>query len=147
MPPPSTLEAQVVRFADRIAYINHDIDDAIRAGVLAPDELPPAALDGPRATPTPSASTRSCSDLVDTERGRPRSGCPPEVFRAIDALRDFMFEQVYLRPEAREEHEKAMQLLRDLFRYFLEHPDELPPEYHRRRATCRPAWSRTSSRA
>ena len=52
------------------------------------------------------------------------------MFRALDDLRDFMFEQVYLRAGAREEHEKAVKLLRDLFQYFLEHPDEMPPEYH-----------------
>jgi len=53
------------------------------------------------------------------------------VFRALDELRDFMFAEVYLRASALEDHEKAVKLIRDLFGYFLEHPDELPPEYHR----------------
>ena len=72
------------------------------------------------------------TDLVDHERRTSRrSGCRPPVFSALDALRDFLFEQVYMREGARSEHEKAVRLIRDLFAYFLEHPEEMPPEYHR----------------
>ena len=55
----------------------------------------------------------------------------PQVFTALDTLRDFMFEQVYLREGTREDHEKAVKLIRELFAYYLEHPDQLPAEYHR----------------
>ena len=129
MPPPSTLEAQVVRFADRIAYINHDIDDAVRAGVLQTDELPGSALDVLGRTHPLRISTL-VRDLVAASEDQPEITLSPAVFRALDELRDFMFAEVYLRAGAREEHDKAMKLLRDLFQHFLDHPDELPPEYH-----------------
>ena len=130
MPSPATQEAQVVRFADRIAYINHDVDDAIRAGVLAPEELPPRALEVLGHTHTERINTL-VTDLFERSEGQPEVRLSPEVFGALDELRDFMFAEVYLRANAREEHEKAVKLLRDLFAYFLEHPDELPPEYRR----------------
>ena len=129
MPPPSTLEAQVVRFADRIAYLNHDIDDALRAGVLSADELPASALEVLGDTHARRIDTL-VNDLVDQSWDQPEVRLSERVFRALDELRDFMFEQVYLRAGAREEHEKAVKLLRDLFHHFVEHPDELPQEYH-----------------
>jgi dGTPase len=130
MPAPATLEAQVVRFADRIAYINHDIDDAVRAGVLAESELPGAAVDVLGRTHAARINTL-VTDLVGRSTDGPEVRLSPAVFRALDELRDFMFAEVYLRTGAREDHEKATKLLRDLFGYFLEHPDELPGEYHR----------------
>ena len=130
MAPPSTLEAQVVRFADRIAYINHDIDDAMRAGVLALEELPRSAIEVLGRTHSDRIDAL-VTDLVASSEDHAEILLSPEVFRALDELRDFMFAEVYLRAGARDEHEKAMKLLRDLVQYFLEHPDELPPEYHR----------------
>jgi dGTPase len=130
MPAPATLEAQVVRFADRIAYVNHDVDDAVRAGVLLPGELPARVLDvlGPTHSERINALV---TDLVATSDGLPEVSLSPPVFGALDELRDFMFEQVYLRESARAEQEKAIELVRSLFGYYLEHPDEVPPEYHR----------------
>jgi dGTPase len=130
MPPPSTLEAQVVRFADRIAYVNHDVDDALRAGVLEPGELPPGPLDILGRTPSARVNTLVL-DLIEQSDGKPDVRLSELVARALDELRDFMFAEVYLREGAREDHEKAVKLLRELFEYFLEHPEQLPPEYHR----------------
>jgi dGTPase len=130
MPPPSTLEAQVVRFADRIAYLNHDLDDAVRAGVLSPGELPAAPLAVLGQTHSERISTL-VTDLVTQSQDQAEIRLSPEVFTALDTLRDFMFEQVYLREGTREDHEKAVKLIRDLFAYYLEHPDQLPAEYHR----------------
>lgn len=130
MPPPSTLEAQVVRFADRIAYLNHDVDDALRAGVLDLAELPPEAIEVLGATHAERINTLVL-DLVSQSEGRAEIRLSDEVFGALDRLRDFMFAEVYLRESSRAEHEKAVKLLRDLFAYFLEHPGELPEEYHR----------------
>jgi len=130
MPPPSTLEAQVVRFADRIAYLNHDLDDAVRAGVLSPGELPAAPLAVLGQTHSERISTL-VTDLVTQSQDQPEIRLSPEVFTALDTLRDFMFEQVYLREGTREDHEKAVKLIRDLFAYYLEHPEQLPAEYHR----------------
>jgi dGTPase len=128
MPPPSTMEAQIVRYADRIAYINHDIDDAIRAGVLAQDELPGSSLQVLGSTHGDRIASL-VRDLVTATGEGDEVRLSPPVFRAMDDLRDFMFNEVYLREGARQEHDKAMHLLRDLCRYFAEHPDEMPAEY------------------
>ena len=129
MPEPSTLEAQIVRFADRIAYVNHDIDDALRAGVLEAGELPTGPLDVLGHTHSQRIDTL-VRDLVMTSEDQDRIRLSPPVFTALDALRDFMFAEVYVRESARSEHEKAVKLIRDLFRHYLDHPEELPPEYH-----------------
>ena len=130
MPPPATPEAQLVRFADRVAYVNHDVDDAVRAGVLGPDELPAAALEVLGRT-HPERIDRLVGDLVASSGDGPEIRMSDEVFRALDTLRDFMFERVYLRDEARTEQEKAIALVRTLFAYYLDHPEQIPQEYHR----------------
>jgi len=130
MPPPSTLEAKIVRFADRIAYVNHDVDDAIRAGVLRADELPAGPLEVLGTTHSARINTL-VSDLVEQSDGKPDIRLSSPVFRALDDLRDFMFAEVYLREGAHEDHDKAVKLLRDLFEHYLEHPDELPAEHQR----------------
>jgi dGTPase len=128
-PMPATLEAQLVRFADRIAYINHDIDDAVRAGVLEEPELPADAVRVLGATHSDRIDTL-VSDLVGESDGRDEIALSAPVFAALDTLRDFMFSEVYLRESARDDHERATKLIRDLFAYFLDRPDEMPSEYH-----------------
>jgi dGTPase len=130
MPAPSTAEAHVVRFADRIAYVNHDVDDAVRAGVLREDELPAEAVEVLGRTHS-ARIDRLVTDLVERTGDGPDVHLSDEVFRALDALRDFLFERVYLRDEARAEQDKAIGLVRTLFTHFLDHPDEVPEEYHR----------------
>jgi len=130
MPAPSTLEAQVVRFADRIAYINHDVDDALRAGVIEPAELPDGALEVLGGTHAERVNTL-VTDLVDRSEGSPEVGMSDEAFRALDTLRDFLFERVYLRDEARSEQDKAIAMVRSLFAHYLDHPEQVPEEYHR----------------
>ncbi len=98
--------------------------------MLRPQELPA----GPLRTLGPSHSERInalVTDLVTSSEGRSEISLSPPVFAALDELRDFMFEQVYLRTGARDEQEKAIAVVRALFGWFLEHPDELPAEYHR----------------
>ena len=130
MPQPATPEAQVVRFADRIAYVNHDVDDAVRAGVLGTDELPAEAVEVLGATHSQRID-RLVTDLVRQSADGSEIRLSDEVFRALDAMRDFMFERVYLRDEARSEQDKAISLVRTLFAHYLDHPDEVPQEYHR----------------
>jgi dGTPase len=130
MPPPSTLEAQIVRFADRIAYVNHDVDDAIRAGILDPSELPREATGVLGAEHRDRVNTL-VTDLVSTSEDSAEIRLSDAVFRALDLMRDFMFDSVYLRAEAHTEQDKAIALVRALFSHYLEHPDEVPPEYHR----------------
>jgi dGTPase len=130
MPQPSTLEAQLVRYADRIAYVNHDIDDAVRAGVLGADELPSAAV-GILGRSYSARIDALVTDLVTTSAEGPEIGLSERVFAALDEMREFLFERVYLRDEARAEQEKAISLVRTLFAHYLDHPAEVPEEYHR----------------
>jgi dGTPase len=130
MPPPSTPEAQLVRFADRIAYVNHDVDDAVRAGVIEQAELPAAPLEVLGATHSSRINTL-VTDLVGRSADGPEIGLSDDVFRALDALREFLFDHVYLRDEARSEQDKAISMVRSLFAHYLDHPEEVPQEYHR----------------
>jgi dGTPase len=130
MPPPATLEAQVVRLADRIAYINHDIDDAVRAGVLDAGDLPGRPIGVLGLTHGERIDTL-VTDLVDRSADAPQVSLSEEIFQALDEMREFMFERVYLRDEARSEQEKAIGLVRTLFSYYLDHPEAVPAEYHR----------------
>ena len=129
MPQPSTPEAQIVRFADRIAYVNHDVDDAIRAGVLGEADLPSDAIDVLGRSHAQRINTL-VTDLVE-HSGGPDVALSDDVFRALDVLRGFLFDRVYLRDEARAQQDKAIGLVRTLFAHYLDHPEEVPEEYHR----------------
>jgi dGTPase len=122
---PATLEGKIVRLVDRIAYINHDIDDALRAGVLAPEDLPVEEL----AILGPTGSSRIDAlvhDLVEHSEAAGDIVQGELIGRAMLSLRSFMFEHVYLGPRARAEHKKIERVLQGLFAYYCEHPGELP---------------------
>jgi dGTPase len=128
MPLPSTLEGQVARFADRIAYVNHDVDDAIRAGLLDPGDLP-KNVTGVLGSSHGQRIDTLVSDLVTVSEDAEEVRLSGPVLDALEALRDFLFERVYLRPEAADEQRKAVELVRSLFSYYLEHPEAVPAEY------------------
>jgi dGTPase len=128
MPSPATAEAQVVRLADRLAYVNHDIDDAIRAGILTEDDLPEDAVAVLGRTHGDRIHTL-VTDIVDTSADGHEIGMSDAVAEALDALRTFMFERVYLREESSVEQEKAVGVIRALFSHYLDNPDDVPPEY------------------
>jgi dGTPase len=128
MPMPGTLEAQVARFADRIAYVNHDLDDAVRAGIIAPADLPPAAA-AVLGTEYARRVDTLLLDLVATSEDATEIALSAPVLEALDRLRGFLFERVYLRTEAQEEHQKAIGVVRSLFAYYRDHPQDVPPEY------------------
>ncbi|MDR2515129.1 MAG: deoxyguanosinetriphosphate triphosphohydrolase [Christensenellaceae bacterium] len=128
---PSTLEGRVVSIADRIAYINHDIDDALRAGVLRQSELPAELL----AVLGDSHGKRidtMIRDIIKSSYGRPTIEMSAEVGEATDALRSFMFREVYERETVKGEEIKAARMLRALFGYYGEHLAQLPPEFQPR---------------
>lgn len=127
-PLPATLEGQVARFADRIAYVNHDVDDAVRAGVLRAEDLPSRALEVLGRTHSGRIEALVL-DLVGRSEGGDHIALSEPVLEALDLLRDFLFERVYLRAEARAEQEKAIGLVRSLVAYYLEHPESMPAEY------------------
>jgi dGTPase len=124
---PATLEGKIVRLVDRIAYINHDIDDALRAGVLAPEELPSGEIEVLGATGS-ARIDRLVHDLVEHSEPAGDIVQGDEVGGAMLRLRAFMFERVYLGPTARAEHERIERVLRGLFDWYCEHPQELPNE-------------------
>jgi dGTPase len=122
---PATLEGKIVRLVDRIAYINHDIDDALRAGVLVPDDLPAReiAILGDTGS---DRIDRLVHDLVEHSEVAGDIVQGDEVGGAMLRLRSFMFQRVYLGEAARQEHARIERVLRGLFEWFCEHPDELP---------------------
>ncbi len=122
---PGTLEGRVVRLVDRVAYINHDIDDAIRAGILAAEDLPAQEIEllGPTGARRIDTLVR---DVVETSRRAGDIEQSEEVGGAMLRLRKFMFERVYLATEARSEHERVRRTLHALFEHYLHHPDEVP---------------------
>ena len=130
MPMPSTLEGQVARFADRIAYVNHDVDDAIRAGILSPEDLPQEVVSVLGRTHGERIDTL-VADLVSQSEGAEEIRLSPRVLQALGQLRDFLFETVYLRRAARTEHEKALGVVRALLEHYLGRPEAVPQEYRR----------------
>ena len=126
---PETLEGRVVAVADRIAYVNHDIDDAIRAGLLEEDDLPASthALLGPDHS---SRIQTLVLDMVETSSGADDVGMSEPVWEAMMELRKFLFDRVYTSPMVMAEVQKGSHLLAELFDYYVEHPEEVPEEYH-----------------
>ncbi len=122
---PRTLEGRIVRLVDRIAYINHDIDDAVRAGVLDPGELPagPIAALGDTG---PRRIDALVHDLVETSERQGEIVQGTESGPAMSALRAFMFERVYLGPAAQREAERIAFVIRTLFDRLCAHPEEIP---------------------
>jgi dGTPase len=118
-PMPRTLEGRIVRIVDRIAYLNHDLDDAIRAGVLRESDLPSGPIR--ELGPTPSRRIdRLVQDLVATSREREDIVQGDAAGQAMDELRTWMFEHVYLAPDAQDQHRRAHDLVRRLFDHHLE---------------------------
>ncbi len=121
---PVTLEGQIVRFADRIAYINHDIDDAVRAELITPADLPqePLSLLGGTGGDRIDVLVH---DLVDTSYETGTVVQSPEVARAMSELRDFLFQTVYPQSLQRAGERRVRHVITNLMQYFLEHPEEL----------------------
>ena len=136
-----TMEGRIVRVADRIAYINHDIDDALRAGVLKREEIPAHLTRVLGQKRSERINTLVRSIVAHTEEGVLSMG--EEVQAAFLELHDFMFERVYFNPLAKGEEKKVPGLIAGLYNHFLENPMELPLEYQAvswqegmERATC-----------
>lgn len=125
---PATLEGCVVSLADRIAYINHDIDDAMRAGVLRESDLPEECVRILGNSHGKRINTMIL-DVVAQSYGKPIVTMSEAVYAQFDALRDFMFEHVYKNPVAKSEEEKAKRMIRELFAYYLQHTELLTGEY------------------
>ncbi len=121
-----TLEGRIVKLADRIAYINHDIDDAIRGGVLREESLPPDVRRILGESKSKRINTLVLSAIRNT---KDEVALDDDVQAAFDILHEFMFDRVYTNPVCKSEEKKAIAMIEQLFSFFVEHPDELPNEY------------------
>lgn len=126
----STLEGVIVKYADRIAYINHDIDDACRAGIMTKEDIPAEI----RKVLGDSHSVRintMVSSVIEASTDKPEITMTEEVGEAMQELRSFLFDAVYRNPIAKGEEAKAKEMLARMFDYFKEHPEKMPPLYVR----------------
>jgi dGTPase len=127
-PPPSTPEGWVCRFADRIAYLAHDVQDAVRAGVLDSADVPQPYRDA-FGEPGRAWIESMVNQVVDDSVAAGHVTMDPGVLEQMTELRTWMFDNVYLRPEARSQAERAVRVIQDLVRWFSDHPDEIAAAY------------------
>ena len=125
---PHTLEGQIVQLSDKIAYINHDIDDAIRGGILTEADLPRAYTDVLGHTTRMRLNTM-IHDVVTHSMDQPRIIMSERVREATMGLRRFLFENVYQNPVAKGEETKAIGMIQNLYAYYLDHMDQIPRQY------------------
>jgi dGTPase len=125
---PETLEGQIVRTSDRIAYINHDIDDAMRAGILTEADIPHDLAEILGSSHSARINTL-VTDMIDNTAETGVLGMRPEIADAMDRLRQFMFEHVYTNPVAKGEEVKAKEIIRRLYEYYNDHPEALPADF------------------
>ena len=125
---PATLEGRIVRLVDRVAYINHDIDDALRAGILRSEDLPAREIEllGPTGSLRIDTLVR---DIVDQSEAAGDIVQSEEIGMAMLRLRKFMFERVYLGPDARREHDRVERAMRGLFDHYVEQPEATLPSW------------------
>ena len=130
-PSAQTFEGRVLRYADKIAYINHDIEDAIRAGVLTEEDIP---FDIKYVLGRTKSDRITALVMNIVENSADDITMSPEMQKTYERLISFMFEAVYRNPKAKGEEGKAQDMLRSLFEYFQKHPDELPDDFQSIRA-------------
>ncbi len=132
----NTLEGEVCKIADIVAYINHDIGDAVRAGIITENDLPPSATTVLGHSHSQRINTM-VGDIIDHSwsasghgtSDKPEIGMSSQVLEATNTLRGFLFERVYNLRSAEEEADRAREVIRSLYEYFNNHEDKLPPEY------------------
>jgi len=125
---PSTFEGQVVQISDKIAYMNHDVDDAVRAGILSPKDLPEFASKILGATPSIRIDFL-VRNLVEYTSSNPQKvALSPEISQTMSDLRTFMFENVYVHQLHAKERDKIDTMLHLLFEHYMAHPNKLPRE-------------------
>lgn len=125
---PETLEGQIVRKSDQIAYINHDIDDAMRAGILTNQDIPREIADVLGETHRERINSL-VTDMIFHTRRTGELGMTAEIDQAMEALRSFMFERVYKNPKAKGEEAKARDILKRLYEYYIRHPEAIPADF------------------
>lgn len=125
---PETLEGQIVRRSDQIAYVNHDIDDAIRAGVLSDEDIPKSISRVLGHHHSQRINTLTC-DMIRTSLEAGQIMLSPHVDTALRELRSYMFDKVYRNPVVKGEEIKAQNMLKRLYEYYFENPEALPSDF------------------
>ncbi|WP_313527058.1 deoxyguanosinetriphosphate triphosphohydrolase [Anaerotignum sp.] len=136
---PTTMEGQVVQLSDKIAYTNHDIDDAVRAGMLLPEDIPEGivALIGRTSSSRINSMIR---DTITNSTGIHEIRMSQQMRETLTNLRAFMFQKVYMSQVAIEEHEKAEKIIGDLYDYYMNHPDVMEGEFLQLLQEGEPLW-------
>jgi len=125
---PATLEGKIVRLSDKIAYVNHDIDDAVRGHIIEEKDIPEAYTDI-LGNSLSSRLNTMIHDIVSNSEGKDDIIMSDKVYDTMQALRKFMFENVYTNPIAKGQEKKAEKMLIDMFEYYVEHPEAIPEEH------------------
>lgn len=128
---PSTLEGQIVKLCDKIAYINHDIDDAIRGKIITGDDIPQEFTDILGSGLGERLDTLT-HDIISNSYNRNQITMSPEIAKAMYRLREYMFESVYTNKKAKSQEEQAERMIEQLFEYYITHLELLPEEYYHR---------------
>ena len=126
---PETMEGQIVRRSDQIAYVNHDIDDALRAGILTEADIPASILKTLGRSHSQRINTLVC-DIIQSSLDAGQICLSPAVDQTLKDLRSFMFERVYRNPLAKGEEGRARDMLQRLYIYYCAHPEALPVDFH-----------------
>ena len=125
---PATLEGQIVRLSDKIAYVNHDIDDAVRAGIMNEEELPKELRKVLGNSKRERLNTLT-HDVIVNSMDKPKICMSEEVREALMELRAYMFTHVYENPLAKGEEDKAIRMVEDLYSYYETHMEKMPEQY------------------
>ena len=125
---PETLEGRIVRWADRYAYVNHDIDDAVRAGILTDEDIPRSIAKVLGISHSQRINSLVC-DTITTSREAGDICLSPKVEKALQDLREFMFQHVYRNPVAKSQEVKARGMLQRIYEYYYKHPEALPDDF------------------
>lgn len=129
---PETLEGQVVRVSDVIAYVNHDLDDALRAGIIKEEQIPARIIEVLGKLHA-TRIDRLVMDVVESSLkiGLERIAMSPKIYQALVDLREFLYEKVYFNPVAREDLNKTRKIIKELFEYLKQHPEGMVKDYPR----------------
>ena len=127
---PETLEGEIVKISDRIAYVNHDLDDALRAGILRETQVPEEILCALGASNGERLNSLILDVIRESEKNAEVTMSPPIAF-VFDTFREFMYKNVYLNMKAKSEETKVFGIVNEIFRFYHRTPDEMPDEYQR----------------
>ena len=125
---PETLEGQIIRLSDRIAYLNHDIDDAMRAGILSEKDIP-REISAVLGENHRERINTLVEDMINYGMSEGSIGMHEQIRQAMELLRNFMFQQVYRNPVAKGEESKARDIIKQLYEYYCKNPDKLPADF------------------